>query len=162
MSSSSLQTEIQVIQCPLCGSFCPSMKMCVSHLRLVHQADPNFFITCTVRGCTKTFRSFPAFNTHMYRLHRSLLGLKPKYEIDQHESGEVSLDLSGVSEDIVNDNDERTIAATPTDVIELGTVDRTFDKGASQLEQAKFLLMLREEKKVSQVAIDAIDCRALS
>ncbi len=80
MSSSSLQTEIQVTQCALCGSFCPSMKK--MYVRLVHQEDPNFF-----KGCTKTFRSFPAFNTHKI------------------ESGEVSaLDLSSVSEDIVNES----------------------------------------------------------
>ncbi len=85
MSSSSLQTEIQVTQCALCGSFCPSMKK--MYVRLVHQEDPNFFITCSARGCTKTFRSFPAFNTHKI------------------ESGEVSaLDLSSVSEDIVNES----------------------------------------------------------
>ncbi len=47
-----------------------------------------------------------------------------------------------------------------TDVVELGTVDITLDEGARQLEQAKFLLMLREEKKVSQVAIDG-HCRKL-
>lgn len=158
----STRQDSGVIQCLLCGTFSPGMKMYVSHLRLVHQQDPNFFISCPVTGCNKTFRAFPAFNTHVYRLHRNLLGLKPKYDInediqmnselrvrevfpEEHETGNTN---DGIYDDCALTAVEQTVSS---------------DQSSIQLEQAKFLLMLREEKHVSQTAINTIvkHCRVL-
>ena len=138
--------------------------MYVSHLRLVHQQDPNFHVLCAATGCNKTFRTFPAFNTHVYRLHRDLLGLKPKYDINQDEQtgAEPEGDCVTVSGHMTSDNDEgNDISASSVTGIPFGSV--SIDQTVNQLEQSKFLLMLREEKQVSQTAIDTIveHCRSL-
>ena len=49
---------IASIACPLCYSLSPTLKLHISHLRLVHQADPNFKLTCAIEDCTKTFFTF--------------------------------------------------------------------------------------------------------
>ena len=70
---------IASLACPLCYSLSPTLKLHIRHLRLVHQADPNFKLTCAIKDCTKTFFTFPAFNRHVYRSHRRCLGLNSKY-----------------------------------------------------------------------------------
>ena len=161
--------QCKVVQCPLCGNLCPSAKMYISHLRLVHQEDPSFLVTCIFSGCSKTFRTFPAFNTHMYRLHRGLLGLKPKYGIgaSDHEAQvdvpdeEVSISESTFEPDFPDINISHNETEINHDVHDASYgVERGF---ADQLEEAKFLLKLREDKQVSQSAINEIvkHCRRL-
>ena len=71
-------------QCSLCSYFSPSLSQHVSHLRLVHSQDPNFFVKCGIEGCSSHFSTFAAFSTHIYRHHRSALGLiQTEYRIHQ-------------------------------------------------------------------------------
>ena len=51
--------------CPLCSSPSPTLKLYVSHLRVMHSKDPSFSILCGVGGCREVFRTFSAFNSHI-------------------------------------------------------------------------------------------------
>lgn len=63
------------LQCQICGLVLLSLKLYVSHLRLVHAKDLNFNIMCGVSGCREVFRAFSAFNSHIYRHHREAIGI---------------------------------------------------------------------------------------
>ena len=59
--------------CPNCGYGACSLKRVVSHIGLVHQYDPNFFITCNIDSCSCSFTKFHAYRVHLYRKHRPLM-----------------------------------------------------------------------------------------
>ena len=61
--------------CPLCSYPTTTLKLYVSHLRVIHSKDPSFAVICGVGGCREVFRTFSAFNSHIYRRHRSDMGI---------------------------------------------------------------------------------------
>ena len=69
-------------KCPLCHYLCPSLALYISHLRLVHNGDPTFNVSCPIDCCEKPFSTFSAFNSHIYRDHRATLGLEPFVETE--------------------------------------------------------------------------------
>ena len=151
--------------CPLCNILSPTLKLYISHLRLVHHSDPGFNITCGIDNCTKKFRTFPAFNSHVYRCHRPAIGLKAKLT-DQE------VDSTSLSSNAVGDSLQHTPSMMSNLIEEQnGVTDSTmhvaqpFQRPSADVkrEQATFLLMLREDKQVSQVAITEIvqKCRSL-
>ena len=44
--------------------------MVLSHLRAVHSNDPGFNVTCGIKGCAVTLKSFRSLYQHIYRKHR--------------------------------------------------------------------------------------------
>ena len=64
-----------MMQCQICGLILLTLKLYVSHLRLVHAKDPAFSIMCGVSGCREVFRAFSAFSSHIYRHHRKAIGV---------------------------------------------------------------------------------------
>lgn len=153
------------ISCPLCQSLSPTLKLYISHLRLVHQTDPKFNITCGIGGCTKTFVTFPAYNSHVYRCHRSALGLELKYDIhkDCPPPNTAAEPSQHQHVSLVPDYDEDVHVHSQSASSGANDVSQLFDEDMMSLEHAKFLLMLREEKQVSQIAITEIvrKCRSL-
>lgn len=67
--------ESKTVTCQLCGLLSPNLRSYVGHVRQVHSKDPNFSLTCEIRGCSQQFSTFGAFNSHVYRAHRDSLGL---------------------------------------------------------------------------------------
>ena len=72
-----------VLTCPLCESLSLTLKAYISHLRLVHAKDSSFRVMCGINGCREIFRAFSAFNSHVYRHHRTALGLGSDETVDQ-------------------------------------------------------------------------------
>ena len=156
--------------CPLCHILSPTLKLYISHLRLVHQSDPGFKITCGIDSCKKKFTTFPAFNSHVYRCHRPAIGLKARFT-DQEG------DDTSPSSNTVGDNLQHTPSMmsdlipeqqnifTDTTTSRTMYVAQPFQHSSTDAkrEQVTFLLMLREDKQVSQVAITEIvkKCRSL-
>ena len=66
---------LTIQRCPLCGFLSPSLQLYVSYFRMVHSEYPNFSVSCGIDGCVELFRSFSAYNSHVYRRHRSALGI---------------------------------------------------------------------------------------
>ena len=60
------------VQCPMamCSFEASSARLVLCHLRIVHSSDPNFNVFCGIEGCARSFRSFSAFYSHIYRAHR--------------------------------------------------------------------------------------------
>ena len=141
--------------CPFCASLSSTLKLYVSHLRIVHSKDPKFNIICGIGGCREVFRAFSAFNSHIYRHHRTEMGVNCTVEeghlelgTDAVATGQESFENEYESSDPVN---------------ELSTECVCFDSSVSGVQQssnspeylqrvsaAKMLLELREGHQVSQ------------
>ena len=61
--------------CQLCRVSTPTLKLYVSHLRVMHAKDEAFNVLCGVNDCREVFRTFSAFNSHIYRHHRVKVGI---------------------------------------------------------------------------------------
>ena len=145
-------------QCPICSSTSLTLKLYVSHLRLVHSKDPAVNIMCGVEGCREVFRAFSAFSSHVYRHHRAAIGVNPStVDEDSNSSatdmGDIEFGAGASSEpsgaiDISECNgntDPMTVAVRRTSESQMKTA-------------AKFLLSLREGRQISQVAISDVVC----
>lgn len=54
----------------MCSFEAPTLKLILSHLRTVHANDPNFSVLCGIDGCARSFKTFSAFYSHIYRSHK--------------------------------------------------------------------------------------------
>lgn len=159
--------------CPLCTSPSSTLKLYVSHLRVMHSKDPSFNILCGIGDCREVFRTFSAFNSHVYRHHRSDLGMTPDAPIislpQTYDLGGPSL-LSGPEE--MMESEEQHIesqeeADTLLSPVPLPHASSEHSHHASEFGRtvmaAKMLLQLREGCQVSQVAISEIvsSCRSI-
>ena len=131
------------IACSMCGYLSPTLKLSISHLRLVHHGDPGFDIMCGIGECVLRFRTFSAFNSHVYRVHRDALGLVscsiPLQDNTVSPLDQIESSLLGECEDY-----DMSLSSAVRD-----TSDR-------KKKQALYLLKLRVEKQVSQTAISDI------
>ena len=146
--------------CPLCSHSCPSLKTYVSHLRVSHGKEETFNVFCGVSGCREVFRTFSAFNSHIYRHHRVEIGITSSDGDTPELSQPVESDL--MSESAINSHtDDPENAALDFDV----PFSRGYDTAlaphtpSGSIEAAKMLLQLREGHQVSQAAlVDVISC----
>lgn len=72
-------------KCPMCSFEAATVRIILSHLRIVHSNDPHFNVTCGVDGCSRTFRTFSALYSHIYRQHKSS-GIIQSERIDPRSS----------------------------------------------------------------------------
>ena len=154
--------------CPLCSFSSTTLKLYVSHLRVVHAKDPKFSIICGVAGCREVFRAFSAFNSHIYRHHRCEVG------VDQVGKGNpFTADPLPESMSLPSTRCEHeSFCDTFTETTYLASADNMQSTSCRQsvhasecdrtVSAAKMLLELREGHQVSQVAIaDVANCRQL-
>ena len=153
-------------KCPLCHYFCPSLALYISHLRLVHNGDPTFNVSCPIDCCQKAFCTFSAFNSHIYRDHRVALGL------DQRDTEFQRLpEASAVADNTVEFSENENMDSSPGQLLhrerELSPLSVSLGTGINQEQQqkesAKFILKLREIRGISKVAvIDVVEgCQSL-
>ena len=147
-----------MMQCQICGLILLTLKLYVSHLRLVHAKDPAFSIMCGVSGCREVFRAFSAFSSHIYRHHRKAIGVaQPDSSPDRTESPAFPICSA-------SDYEFETEAAAECDFPAGNTtISKSGDSGDVKDKAAKFLLGLREGRQISQAAItDVISgCKSL-
>ena len=55
-----------MVTCPLCGAFCSSISVYLSHLRLIHAHEAGFCVPCGLQGCQRTFQNFYTYRNHVY------------------------------------------------------------------------------------------------
>ena len=89
-----------IVNCRLCGIPSPTLKLYISHLRTVHGKDPNFNVMCNIDGCREVFRTFSAFNSHVYRHHRMAVGLEKPVTVCDDESAARANDSSRMDTDL--------------------------------------------------------------
>ena len=151
-------------QCALCGFLSPSVALYVSHLRLVHSTDSTFHVSCNIAGCSQEFRSFSAFNSHVYRCHRAAIGL-------EHLTGAATTSQSPSHHNIstANSPESRRLSeyeddkgqhdeSSPQRVEDAFALDTTYRQ-----TNAEFIMKLSEGRQLSQVAVDDIiqGCREI-
>ena len=146
-----------VMDCPLCGSPSLNFRLYVSHLRLVHAKDQCFNIMCGVDACREVFRTFSAFNSHVYRHHRNRFGTGVDDSVATAAEQRPAPSLVMPMEAFLSDTEQHCALAGDSDD-ELGSspVVEKPDTNCQYLQavtSAKFLLKLREGHQVSQVAI---------
>ena len=153
---------VERYSCCLCECSSPSLSLYISHLRLVHGKDSSFSVTCGIDGCRDHFRTFSGFNSHVYRHHRSAVGVDATTEEEPDLTSPVpaSFSLTAASDDYMETGADESVRDlqlhTP------GTTDTTV-KETTAVSAAKFLLHLREGRLISQVAVaDVIaGCKSL-
>ena len=130
----------------------------MSHLRLVHSEDPNFNVVCNIAQCTEEYRVISAFSSHVYRKHRTSLGLETSsnfsepaesstmndlYAISLQGSVPVPLVASSSCEDEVDEEDYVSVSPLAAES----------HPNHQRMHNAVFLLTLTEGRQLSQVAL---------
>lgn len=120
--------------CCLCYSFAAmNYEAVLRHIGVVHSWEPNFNIPCGINGCPKVYTSYRAYRKHVIQKHQELI-------VD--ESSEYNdIDSAPVVEECSNSDH--------ADIDESGSPDALHNK-------ASFLLKLKEERRISQRAINGI------
>lgn len=142
--------------CRVCSTFAsPSFASVVRHIGNIHANDERLELVCPVPQCERQrpYRNFESFRSHVYRKHKDVLkkkvnmlsGVSSKHD----SSSSITEDRGGVKDvggDIVPVNDQPDGSAECS-------VTRP---GSIQSTAARFLLRTKEERRVSQRAVDGI------
>ena len=161
-----------VLTSPLCELLSLTLKAYINHLRLVHAKDSSFRVMCGINGCREIFRAFSAFNSHVYRHHRSALGLGSDETVDQQSgSGSTHEANSAVHSTDYYDTLLTTTSGSTTACQIIRTMEGDGGDDNMQLPScrspstdsdlyahyaAKFLLQLREGRQISQAAVSSM------
>ena len=151
--------------CPVCSVFSPTLKLYVGHLRTTHAKESSFSVLCGVNGCREVFRTFSAFNSHIYRHHRADIGMECATCTTQSPDEDRPFNLSQDVDD--GGTDPNVLATDDCNVDGSVIVSRHTTLRAATTDQtliaAKMLLDLREGHQVSQVALSEVvsGCRLL-
>ena len=123
--------------CTICNAFTHSSFRAVFRHMGTHRADPNLHIACGIDSCAATYKNLDSYKKHIYRRHREVL----TFERVQDQSENVE------DEDIFD-------PFTPPEA-ERESITRPRGDEAKR-EAALFLLKTKEERKVTQRALDGI------
>ena len=148
--------------CPLCIRFCGCLKNYVGHLRVSHGKERSFHVMCGVSGCREVFRTFSAFNSHIYRHHRVEIGIVPSDSGTPGINHPMEPDLISQSTSCTNDQEVEVFDFdVPSPGKDATPVSPQTISGS--MEAAKMLLKLREGHQVSQAALGDVisSCRLL-
>ena len=158
------------VNCPLCDFISPSLRLHISHLRLVHSKDQNFKVKCDVEGCEKTFCAFAAFNTHVYRHHRAKIGLRVQPALNAACTTDSdfpntleSVDCNPALPFVDWHSTSPTAFPAIVESLSSATFPLVQPQTSSQFQEAKFLLNLREGHRISQAAMSDVvnGCQSL-
>ena len=108
-----------------------------------HRFDPVLSILCGINSCTEKYKNFESFRSHVYRKHREALVRSPQPGPSPAETdvgGAGKLDQEDGEDDIAGWEDE---GQTPC-------------RDDPKRLPALFLLKTREERKVTQTALNGI------
>ena len=134
--------------CTICNLFAGKSFSTVLRHMGTHRYDPGLRIRCGINSCTDQYKNFESFRSHVYRKHREALinasNPAPTQAITngrlgQEESGtDGDLQMDGWGNDLMEFEKKRYVDADP------------------QRLAALFLLKTREERKITQVALNGI------
>ena len=140
-----------------------SFSSLLSHLRFVHDNDPDFFLTCGIGGCGKTYRKLASYRTHVYRHHKDTISSSFSYQSvdslsadsvdnvsDPTSVSEALLDLPRTTETSTIDPPCSSSQGGHREQLELSDIN------SQQKASALFLLKMKEVFGLSQVALDGI------
>lgn len=109
----------------------------VRHIGSVHSWEPRFTVTCGIEGCMRKYTSYRCFREHIFKKHSDDI---PMFLDDSNTMEEAS--------NVYDHNNE----ATTTDF----AVDVPVSERPKLYNKAMFLLKLKQERRLSQMAIDGL------
>ena len=118
------------------------MQGVLRHLGAVHAFDPNLSITCGIAGCPRIYSNFHSYKKHIYRSHSEVV-------IPPETSEEISA-VHSHNEDASDDYNAPSEQGSLQSI--LPQTGSTFSKRAIAL----ILLKLKQERKISQTALNEI------
>lgn len=58
--------------CPLCASpLFSTLTKLLRHIHIIHADDTSLSIQCNLQGCSRTFKKFKTYQTHIYTYHNT-------------------------------------------------------------------------------------------
>ena len=142
--------------CRVCSTFAsPSFASVVCHIGSIHANNERLELVCPVPQCERQrpYRNFESFRSHVYRKHKNVLknkvnmlsGVSSKHD----SSSSINENRSGI-QDVGGDN-------VPLNDQPDGSAECSITWPCSiQTTAARFLLRTKEERRVSQRALDGI------
>ena len=112
------------------------------HIGVVHSWEPDFKIPCGINGCPKIYTSYRSYRKHIIQKHQELL-------VDEISEDQNDTNSTTVLENDINNTTEGEEEYSNSNMDESGSPDPLRNKAA-------FLLKLKEERRVSQKAINGI------
>ncbi len=137
--------------CPLC----PPERSCtlqfnttdyLKHIQLFHAHQPNFHITCGRSGCQRTFQKFHTFRKYVSDWHA-----------DEPNPTNQQVNVPELQETADSHDSGSVVHVRVHQVQEHAEVQATLQESS-----ALFLMGLKEERKLTQVALQGVPCRVLS
>ena len=140
------------LKCFLCQEDKPcslrfNMSDYLKHIQLFHAHRPDFKITCRVNGCPRTFKNFDTFRKHILDWHSS------DQNPTNNESEDSQPSLPDQNDDLTNYEE-----AGNGRIISDNAVQNEVSVSLKDLKtsSAMFLLSLKEERKLTQTAIQEV------
>ena len=156
----------QELSYPLC-SFTSHLKLNVTnflkHIKLFHAHQAGFKLTCGIHGCQRTFINFRTFENHVSAMHRCTHDpSSTEAVIDtcncNNEDTEISSlpECADFNEVETSDESEEEFQTTEDPPTSQDPVAIQCSSGLLQKSSALFLLGLKENYKLSQVAVQGV------
>lgn len=126
--------------CTICNLFAGQSFSAVLRHMGVHRFDPGLSIRCGINSCTEQYTNFESFRSHIYRKHREVLVSAPVTD-------------SALAETVVSGRLEQGGSETDDDGLE---VEQRTCNDDPKRSAALFLLKAREERRITQTALNGI------
>ena len=131
----------------------------ISHIRLVHWKDAGFELQCGIGGCTALFRTFGAFNSHVYRHHRDAMELTVLPDVNTSSSPTIDSTVDISLGDSITEESTGNLtfviqngAGYPTSLTAVTRIQQlAYMDSQTQKESAKFLMKLSQCHHLSQM-----------
>ena len=138
--------------CRVCGAFASSTFAAVlRHIGCTHEGDEQLALVCPVPGCPRQdpYSNFESFRSHMYRKHRDVLQQRSCLDTSEFE---------GTTEDTSGEEDIGDMDVLESEGFDCSPEDQGMrsSDGDLQYSAARFLLKTREERKITQSAVDGM------
>ena len=145
--------------CQVCSAFAsPTFAAVLRHICTTHATDEQLALVCPIRGCPRQnpYSNFESFRSHVYTKHRDVLKgrlSRPSHEeLQESNSHSDTAEDPGCTSDVGNEDVLRnTVIDCNPEGSRLLPCDDDF-----QFAAAHFLLITKEERKITQSAVDGI------
>ncbi|XP_018397610.1 PREDICTED: uncharacterized protein LOC108775677 [Cyphomyrmex costatus] len=151
-----METELRRLKCPMCFFSTVIPRSLTYHYVRNHRFDPHFIVRCVVAGCTATFIKWCSFKKHVLRKHRNsydklLTDVSHESNVNQMENNLLQSNIEiadGEINQMENDNILQPNRETAGgEIIEIHDLNWHI---------MKFLLFIRDNCKISQIAIENV------
>ena len=129
--------------CSICHSFASlDYASVVRHIGFVHAWEPRFRVTCGIEGCIRTYTSYRCYRAHIVNKHNELIS-------DESVNTEESF-LQNSDHEATHSIEEMDSAPFDDSLTEVSA------ERPKLYNKALFLLKLKEERRLSQVAVNGL------